>query len=445
MRLDSRFAKNKMNRTKPPRSTTFRALRHRNYKLWFFGQGLSLIGTWMQSMAQQVLVYRLTGSASALGIVSFMTVLPLVPLTFWGGSLSDRISKRRILLVTQTLMLLQAILLAALTWTGVVEIWHVYLMALLLGAFKAVDTPARHSFVVEMVEGKEDLTSAIGLNSAIQNGAKTLGPALAGVFVAVTGEAMAFFANSFSFLAVIVSLLMMKDLPKIARERWEKKNAFAHTVEGVRFVFSQQILLILMSLVAVNSFLSKPYQTLMPVFAAVNLKETAQPMIAFFCNREHAMLNCQTPEALPLGFLLAAIGIGAVAGALLVASLPESVRRGWVLTLGNLGFPLFLLFFVGSNSMAWSLVLMMLTGLTRVMQNAMANTLLQVTAPDTLRGRVMSFYSLVSQGMTHLGGLQAGFVADWVGAPLSISVGAGVSLLFGAFVALRYRQVRDLA
>lgn len=157
------------------------------------------------------------------------------------------------------------------------------------------------------------------------------------------------------------------------------------------------------------------------------------------------MLNCQTPEALPLGFLLAAIGIGAVAGALLVASLPESVRRGWVLTLGNLGFPLFLLFFVGSNSMAWSLVLMMLTGLTRVMQNAMANTLLQVTAPDTLRGRVMSFYSLVSQGMTHLGGLQAGFVADWVGAPLSISVGAGVSLLFGAFVALRYRQVRDLA
>ena len=436
---------NKVNESKSKPSNAFRALRHRNYKLWFFGQGLSLIGTWMQSMAQQVLVYRLTGSASALGIVSFMTVLPLLPLTLWGGSLSDRVSKRMILLATQTLMLLQAILLAVLTWTGLVEIWHVYLMAFMLGAFKAVDTPARHSFVIEMVEGKEDLTSAVGLNSAIQNGAKTLGPALAGVFVALAGEALAFFANSFSFLAVIVSLLMMKDLPQLNGKREEKTNMLRHTSEGFRFVFSQQNLLVLMSLVAISSFLSKPYQTLMPVFADVNLRETAQPMVAFFCNREHAILNCQTPEALPLGFLLAAIGAGAVVGALLVASMPEQIRRGWVLTVGNLSFPLFLLFFVGSNSMAWALALMMLTGMARVMQNAMANTLLQVTAPDGMRGRVMSFYSLVSQGMTHFGGLQAGFVADWIGAPFSIGVGAGVSLLYGIFVALRYRQVREMA
>ena len=445
MSLTSAPAKNKPKGAKPQRSAAFRALRHRNYKLWFFGQGLSLIGTWMQSMAQQVLVYRLTGSASALGIVSFMTVLPLVPLALWGGSLSDRVSKRAVLLVTQTLMLLQAILLAVLTWTSVVEIWHVYIMAFFLGAFKAVDTPARHSFVVEMVEGKEDLTSAIGLNSAIQNGAKTLGPALAGVFIAVTGEATAFLINSLSFLAVIVSLLMMQDLPQASIGRQEKTNAITHTAEGVRFVFSQQTLLILMSLVAVSSFLSKPYQTLMPVFAAVNLKESAKPLISFLCNGKHALLNCQAPEALPLGLLLAAVGIGAAIGALLVASMSERVRRGWVLTMGNLSFPLFLLFFVGSNSMVWSLGLMMLTGLTRVMQNAMANTLLQVMAPDELRGRVMSFYSLVSQGMTHLGGLQAGLVADRVGAPISVGVGAGVSFLYGAFVALRYRQVRNLA
>jgi len=445
MGLNQAPAGHALKRAKVGRSTAFRALRHRNYKLWFFGQGLSLVGTWMQSMAQQVLVYRLTGSASALGIVSFMTVLPLVPLALWGGSLSDRVSKRNLLLVTQTLMLFQAILLAWLTWTGIVEIWHVYLMAFMLGAFKAVDTPARHSFVVEMVEGKEDLTSAIGLNSAIQNGAKTLGPALAGVFVAVTGEAMAFFVNSLSFLAVIVSLLMMKGLPQPPGRRQENTNALTHTIEGVRFVFSQQALLILMSLVAVSSFLSKPYQTLMPVFADVNLKESAAPLIAFLCNREHALLNCRAPEALPLGLLLAALGIGAVIGALLVASLPEHARRGWVLTFGNLSFPLLLLFFVSSNSMALSLVLMALTGLTRVMQNAMANTLLQITAPDGLRGRVMSFYSLISQGMTHLGGLQAGFAADWVGAPVSIGVGAAVSLLYGTYVALRYRQVRNLA
>jgi len=444
MSLTSAPTKDKSDKTKPGRSSTFRALRHRNYKLWFFGQGLSLIGTWMQSMAQQVLVYRLTGSASALGIVSFMTVVPLVPLAMWGGSLSDRVSKRNLLLVTQTLMTIQAILLAVLTWTGIVQIWHVYSMAFLLGAFKAVDTPARHSFVVEMVEGREDLTSAIGLNSAIQNGAKTLGPALAGVFVAVTGEAAAFMINSLSFLAVIVSLLMMKDLPRVYSEQNET-NALAHMAEGVRYVFSQQTLLILMSLVAVSSFLSKPYQTLMPVFAAINLRESAGPMVAFLCSGEHVWLNCRAPEALPLGLLLAAVGVGAVIGAMIVASLPEQSRRGWVLTFGNLSFPFFLLLFVSTSSMTFSLVLMTLTGLTRVMQNAMANTLLQITAPDALRGRVMSFYSLVSHGTTQLGGLQAGFVADWVGAPLSVGVGAAVSLIYGAFVALRYRQVRDLA
>ncbi|HSK88627.1 MAG TPA: MFS transporter, partial [Anaerolineales bacterium] len=194
--------------------TTFRALKHRNYRFWFFGQGLSLIGTWMQSMAQQVLIYRLTGSASALGIVSFMTVVPLVPFALWGGSLSDRVSKRKLLLVTQTLMLVQSILLGILTWTGTVQIWHVYVMAFLLGTFKAVDMPARQSFIVEMVNGKEDLTSAIGLNSAIHNSAKTLGPAWAGVLVAMLGEAIAFFLNGLSFLAVIISLLLMTDPPQ---------------------------------------------------------------------------------------------------------------------------------------------------------------------------------------------------------------------------------------
>lgn len=445
MDVASEPIKNKPKRVNPKRSTAFRALRHRNYKLWFFGQGFSLVGTWMQSMAQQVLVYRLTGSASALGLVSFMTVLPLVPLGLWGGSLSDRISKRNLLLVTQALMLLQAVLLAVLTWTGAVEIWHVYLMAFLLGAFKAVDTPARHSFVVEMVEGKDDLTSAIGLNAAIQNGAKTLGPALAGVFVALTGEGTAFFVNSLSFLAVIISLLAMKGLPQPAIDPQEKINALAHTWEGFRFVFGRQTMLVLMSLVAVSSFLSKPYQTLMPVFADVNFKESGQPVIAFLCNREHVLLNCKAPEAIPLGLLLAAIGLGAVVGALLVASLPAGARRGWVLTIGNICFPLLLLLFVVSDSLLMAILLMALTGLARVMQFAMANTLLQITAPDSLRGRVMSFYSLVSQGMTHLGGLQAGLAAEWVGAPLSIGVGATISLVYGIFVALRYRQVRNLA
>lgn len=426
-------------------ATAFRALHHRNYRLWVMGQGLSQIGTWMQSMAQQVLVYRLTGSATALGLVNFMTILPLVPFALWGGSLADRVPKRTIILITQSLMMAQAFVLAGLIATNSVQIWHVYLMAFLLGAFKAVDMPARQSFVIEMVEGKDDLTSAIGLNSAITNTAKTIGPALAGVLVALLGEAVAFFLNGLSFLAVIVGLLAMRNVSLSPAQTESQPPTQTHMIEGLRYLLGQQTLLVLMSLVAVNSFLSRPYQTLLPVFANGALKESAQPMIAFLCNGSFQMISCQAPEAIPLGMLLSAVGIGAVTGAILVASLSEKSRRGQMLTLGNLSFPLLLLLFVNSNSMAVSLFLMLFVGMSQVLQNAMANTLLQLNAPNQLRGRVMSLYSLVTQGMTNLGGLQAGLTADWVGAPLSIGVGAGFSLLYGCFIALRYRKVRDLS
>jgi MFS family permease len=399
----------------------------------------------MQSMAQQVLVYRLTGSASALGIVSFMQVLPLIPFALWGGTLADRIPKRTLILVTQTLMMVQAILLAILTWTGAIEIWHVYLMSFLLGAAKAVDNPARHSFAVEMVEGKEDLSSAIGLNSAIHNAGRTLGPVLAGLAVATMGEAVAFALNALSFLAVIISLLGMRDLPQQPVEQQESHQVLTQLKEGVRFVFGQQTMLVLMSLVAVNSFLSRPYQTLMPVFADRMLKTSAQPVVAFLCEGENPLMHCQAPEALPLGLLLSATGLGAIMGALIVASLPERARRGRVLTLGNLGLPLLLLFFVNSRSLLLSMFLLVFVGMGQVLQNAMANTLVQITAPDRLRGRVMGLYSLVTQGMTHVGGLQAGFMTDWVGAPISVGAGAAIALLYGSFVAVRYRKVRDMA
>ncbi len=395
-------------------------------------------------MAQQVLVYRLTGSASALGIVSFMAVVPLIPCALWGGSISDRFPKRTVLITTQTLMMVQAFLLAALIWSGAVMIWHIYLMSFVLGALKAFDMPARHSFAVEMVEGKEDLTSAIGLNSAIHNGAKTLGPALAGVTVAALGEAMAFTINGFSFFAVIASLLAMRNLPQVSKEQSSDASFLAHTVEGIRYVLGQQTLLVLMSLVAISSFLSKPYQTLMPVFANLSIEESRQPVVAFFCSGTRLLMKCQAPEAIPLGLLLSSMGIGALIGALIAASLPTGARRGRVLTAGNLAFPLLLIIFAGTRSLSISMFVMGLVGVSHVLQNAMANTLLQISSPDRLRGRVMSQYALVSQGMTHIGGLQAGFVADWIGAPLSVSIGASVSLFYGVMVALRYPKVRNL-
>lgn len=421
---------------------TFRALRHRNYRLWFMGQGTSLIGTWMQTMAQQLLVYRLTGSAAALGMINFMGLIPLLPLALWGGSLSDRIPKRTVIVGTQTGMLIQALLLAGLTLTGVIQVWQVYILAFLMGALQAVDMPARQSFTVDMVEGKADLTNAIGLNSALFNGARALGPALAGVVVAATGEGMAFLINAFTFVAVIASLLLMRNLPRSSSPA--AVGLARHMADGVRYVTGQQTLLILMSLVAVAAFLSMPYSTLMPVFANDVLRESAGAVIQTLCYGPIALLRCQTPQALPLGMLLTMVGLGALVGALVIASLAESVRRGRLLTLGNLVFPASLILFASSRSFLLSLACLFGAGFSFVWQNALANTLIQVMTPDTMRGRVMSLYSLTTQSMMRLGGLQAGLVADRIGAPLAVGLGATISLAYGAFVALRFPRVREM-
>ncbi len=426
---------------RPP--STFRALSHRNFRLWFVGQGLSLVGTWMQTMAQQVLVYRLTGSATALGIVTAIGLIPVIPLALWGGSIADRVSRRTVILLAQTAMMFQAFILALLSWTGAVQIWHVYLMALLLAAAQAIDLPARQAFVVDMVDGKDDLTNAIALNSAIFNGARALGPAMAGAVVAAVGEAPAFFINGLSFVAVIISLFMMRDLPKLRAAKAAPLTR--HMAEGVQYVVSSKIILVLTSLVAVSAFLSMPYNTLMPVMADRVLKNTAAPVVAALCTDPGAPFRCRAPEALPLGMLLTAVGIGAVVGALLVASLPDSAPRGRLLTFGNLLFPALLLAFAASRSFLVSLVLLLGIGVSFVMQNSLANTLIQLIVPNQLRGRVMSLYTLTFQISMRAGGLQYGLVADAIGPALSIALGAFVSLGYGAFVALRYPKLREMA
>jgi predicted MFS family arabinose efflux permease len=425
-------------------ANTFRSLRHRNYRLWFFGQGFSLIGTWMQMMAQQVLVYRLTGSATALGVVSFIGFIPLLPLALWGGSIADRFPKQRVILITQIIMMLQAFVLAGLTLTGVVQIGHVYVMAFILAAAQAVDMPARQAFTVEMIEGKEDLTNAIALNSAIFNGARALGPALAGLAVATTGEGMAFAFNGLSFVAVIIGLLLMRNLPQPNGSR--RTTSLAHHVtEGARFVGRQQAILVLMSLVAVSAFLSMPYTTLMPVFADRVLGESARPVVAFLCEGAHPPMRCLSPQALPLGILLTMVGIGAVTGALLVASLPDNARRGRMLTIANLAFPFLLLIFATSRSFLLSMAVLLLVGMSFVWQNSLANTLLQIITPDAVRGRVMSLYTLTFQSTMRLGGLQVGLLADRLGASLAVGLGAAISLAYSLFVALHFPKVREMA
>jgi len=422
---------------------TFRALRHRNYRLWFVGQSISLIGTWMQTVAQQVLVYRLTGSATALGLVNLMALLPLVPFSLWGGAVADRLPKRSVVLGAQGVMMVQAFLLAFLTWSGHIRIVHVYLLAFILGAANAVDMPARQAMIVELVEGKDDLTNAIGLNSAMFNMARAVGPAIAGTLVATTGEATAFFINALTFLAVIASLLAMRDLPRFGDSE-ESVRGGAYLWQGLRFALQQPVARLLIALVALSAFLSMPYTTLMPVFAQDILYASARPFIARLCDGPRAVFSCRAPEALPLGLLLTAVGIGAVLAALFVASLPSQTRRGWWLTLGSIGFPAGLILFAFSRSFLLSLGLMFLVGFFFVLQNALANTLLQIHTPDAYRGRVMAVYSMTTQGMMRLGGLQAGIMADYWGAPLAIGLGAGISLAFSLVLTYARPTLRRL-
>jgi MFS family permease len=418
--------------------STFRALRHRNYRLWFFGQTVSLVGTWMQTMAQQVLVYRLTNSAAALGMVNFLALIPLIPLSLVAGSITDRYSRRNIIIFTQVIMMLQAFLVAVLTWSGKIQVWHIYILSLILGMVNAVDVPARQAFTVDMVEGKADLTNAIGLNSAMFNGARAIGPALAGLVVAAVGEGWAFLINGLTFIAVIFSLIFMRNLPVITRKSREQVNLSQHMLEGLRFIGGHRAIFYLITLVAVSAFLSMPYSTLMPVFADNVLGQSASPVVTAICG----VVHCQAPEALPLGALLTTVGIGALVGALVVASLPASSPYGRFLTVGNLAFPLLLLVFSASRSFLLSLLVLFLVGISFVWQNALANTMLQLVCPDELRGRIMSVYTMAFQASTRLGGLQAGFMADWVGAPFSVGLGALISLGYGLFVAIKVPEIR---
>lgn len=423
---------------------TFRSMRHYNFRLWFIGQGISLVGTWMQTMAQQVLVYRLTGSAASLGIINFIGFIPLIPLSLWSGSISDRFPRRKIILFTQTSMLIQALILGVLAWTGTVQVWHVYLLSFFLGISNAIDLPARQAFTADLVEGGQDLTNAIGLNSAMFNGARALGPALAGLVVAAVGEGPAFIINGLSFVAVIISLMMMHDLPILAKPEGKSSGTVAHMAEGLKYARSQTSLLVLMSLVAISAFLSMPYSTLAPVFANQVLGQSAQPVVRFICEGPHRLFTCQSPQALPLGIMLTVVGIGAVIGALMVASLPPDTSRGRMLTIGNLGFPLLLIGFSVSRSFLLSLLLLTGVGVMFVWQNALANTLVQLTSPDFIRGRVMALYTMTFQSFMRLGALQAGFMSDWIGPQLSVGLGAAISLIYGVWVAVRHPAVRKL-
>jgi MFS family permease len=379
-------------------------MRHRNFRLFFFGQLISVSGTWMQSTAQQWLVYRLTDSQLSLGVVTFAAYIPVLLLSLFMGVIVDRFQRRRLLLFTQSWFILPAGALALLTYFDIVQYWHIVLLAVLLGIGNALDMPARQTFYVDMVE-REDLFNAIALNSSVFNGARIIGPALSGLLVATYGEAPSFAINALSYLAVITSLLMMR-LPTF-KPPSTRGTGLEELKQGLGFLMRDRGVLGLVSMIAASSVFVFPFQVLMPAFARDILKIGPQGF----------------------GALMAARGIGALAGAIGLAVLGNRIHKGKMLT-GSRSLLTFGAAIVGlSKTPILSMAGMILAGYGLITQLAVTNTLIQLMVPDELRGRVMSTFTWALGGFWPLGSLLLGGLGDHLGAQNAVLLAAACSAL----------------
>lgn len=382
---------------------TFAALQYPNYRLWFFGQIVSLAGTWMQNTAQGFLVYELTGSPAFLGYVGFAAGVPSWLFMLFGGVVADRIPRRNLMIVTQTAMMGLAFILAGLTFTGLVQPWHIVVLAFCLGIANAFDAPARQAFVAELVE-REDMTNAIALNSGMFNTASIVGPALAGLAYAAFGPAWCFTLNGVSFIAVIAALAAMKlALPPRAERQ---PPALTRLKEGLAYTAAEPMVRTIILLVGLTSLFGFSFTTLMPAWA----------------------VDILGGDVKTNGWLRAAQGLGALISALTIASLGRFKFRGRLLTLGSFAFPVLLLVFSAVRWTPLALLVMVGIGLALILMFNLANSLVQTTVPDALRGRVMAIYSLTFFGLVPLGALMMGSLAEAFSEPAAVRLGALVLL-----------------
>ena len=392
--------------------TMFRSLQYRNYRLFFAGQSVSLIGTWIQRIAMPWLVYDLTKSVLLLGIVGFVGQVPTFILAPFAGVLTDRWNRYRIMITTQVLAMLQAAILTWLVFSKLIEVWHIILLSGFLGCINAFDIPARQSFVIKMVDKKEDLGNAIALNSSMVNGARLLGPSIAGILIAATGEGVCFLLNALSYVFVIWSLLLMKVEP--FEKKNETKPVLKEFKEGFLYTFNLVPIRYTILLLALVSLMGMPYTVLMPVIA----KEVLH-------GGSHTF-----------GFLMGASGLGALTGALYLASRKNVIGLGKIIFFASVTFGTGLILFSLSRYFLLSLVLLVITGLGMMLQMASSNTLMQTIVDDDKRGRVMSFYTMAFMGTAPFGSLIAGSAAKIIGAPGTILIG-GITCIAGALLYAR--------
>ena len=408
-----------------------RALRHRNFQLFFSGQLISLIGTWMQTVAQSWLVYRLNGSGLKLGAVGFASQIPVFLFAPIGGIVADRSHRKHVVIATQVASMLLAFVLAALTLTHRVQVWHVFVLAALLGVVNAFDIPGRQSFLVDMV-GKEDLMNAIALNSSMFNGARVIGPAVAGVLVARLGEGWCFFVNGVSYIAVIIGLMLM-DVhapPRVSG----KGSPLEHIIEGFQFVSRTAPIRALMLLLGVVSVTGMPYVVLMPIFADRILHDGGQEFAT--------LIGSHDLGAVRLGILMGSAGVGALLGALTLAVRSGVKGLGTWISVCCAGFGFSLMLFAFSKSFWLSVLLLLPVGYFIMLQMAASNTLIQVMVPDALRGRTMAVYSMMFMGMAPIGALLGGALSDRLGAAMTVAIGGLASVAGAWWFGLQLPKIR---
>jgi MFS family permease len=397
-----------------------RALRHRNYRLFFGGQGISLVGTWMTRIATAWLVYRLTHSAFLLGLVSFASQIPILVLGSVAGVWVDRLNRHTVLVVTQVLSMLQSFALAALALEHIITVNEIILLNLFQGAVNAFDMPARQAFVVQMVEEPEDLGNAIALNSSLVNAARLIGPSVAGLIIAAVGEGYCFLIDGFSYMAVIASLLAMIVTSPVAEHKHD--SLLSELREGWNYVIGFQPIWSILLLLALISLVGMPYTTLMPIFAGKILHGGAHT----------------------LGFLMGAVGVGALFGAIALAARRSVLGLGRMVPITAAGFGASLIAFSASKQLWLSLLLLVITGYCFMQQMASSNTILQTIVEDRKRGRVMSFYAISFQGVAPFGSLIAGAVASRIGAPYTLMIGGAICIVGAAIFASQLPVLRQL-
>ena len=406
-----------MKKESPVKNTTpltglksiFRSLQYKNYRLFFYGQSISLIGTWVQRIAVPWLVYDLTGSVFLLGIVGFAGQIPTFILAPFAGVTVDRMSRYKILIITQVLAMVQAFILTFLVYTKTIQVWEIIALSVFLACINAFDMPARQSLVIDMIEKKEDLGNAIALNSSMVNGARLLGPSIAGILISLTGEGMCFLINGLSYIIVIYFLFQMKINPR--KVLTKTKQGMKGFKEGLNYTFGFAPIRSIILLLALVSLMGMSYTVLMPVFAKTILHGGSHTF----------------------GFLMGATGMGALSGAFYMASRKSVLGLEKMIPIFSAIFGMGLILVSFSNSFWISMPLMVIVGLGMLMQMTASNTILQTVVDDDKRGRVMSFYMMAFMGTAPFGSLLAGYLASRIGVPNTMIIG-GVSCILGAIV-----------